>query len=281
MNYSHLKEAKRALADLPSSDRINAINSDFWIDCPQTTTIIRIIQNILSAKNRQQAPCLLVCGGGGTGKTSLITKLKKTNENLGIKAAFTNLSENPDGLRFRDQILVALGVSIRSEHGYKLMPHGVDKFIELRGYRGLVLDEFHDSLLAPKHEQRKNLSLLKTLSGEPFRLSVIGFGTSSALNALQQDRQLERRFEIIQLRAWEETDEFRSFLAAIEENIPIKKPSHIYEREFVRFLLSETDGSMDEIIKVIRFGAIQAVLSGEERITIDGMKQGIKSRWNY
>lgn len=280
VDYSHIKDSKRHLAKLDDEQRIAIINGDLWVETPQISRIRRVIRNMLCVEGRSQAPCLLVCGSGGTGKTSIVTKLKSSNESDGIRVGFTNLSENPEGLRFREQILLSLGVPSKAS-GYKAIPQGVDKFIELRRFRGLVIDEFHEFLLTQRIEQRKNLSLLKSLSGEPFGLSLIGFGTVGALNALQQDKQLERRFEIIQLLPWDESDDFRSFLAAVEENMPLRKPSGLFGKDAVKFLLSETDGSMDEVMKMIRFGAIQAILSGEENISTDCMRLGAMSRWDF
>lgn len=280
MDHAHIKESRRHLAKLDSEHRIAIINSDLWVETPQISRIRKVVRNMLCVEGRSQAPCLLVCGSGGTGKTSIVRKLKSSSDKWGLRVGFTSLSENPEGLRFREQILLSLGVPAKV-YGYRAIPQGVDKFIQLRGFRGLVIDEFHEFLLTQRMEQRKNLSLLKTLSGDPFGLSLIGFGTAGALNALQQDRQLERRFEIIQLLPWDESDDFRRFLASVEENMPLRKPSDLYEKDSVQFLLSETDGSMDGVMKMIRFGAIQAVLSGEEKITIDCMRRGAMSRWEF
>ncbi len=80
---------------------------------------------------------------------------------------------------------------------------------------------------------------------------------------------------------WKETEEFRQFLASIEENLPLRKPSGLYDKQIVRFLLMRTDGTMDAIINIIRFSAIQAVRSGEERVTLEMLEKGISVRWAY
>ncbi|EPB8978517.1 TniB family NTP-binding protein [Pseudomonas aeruginosa] len=280
MDSSHVKESRRPMLALDADARIAIINGEIWIDCPQTVMVEKIIRNMTAAKGRSQAPCLLVCGAGGTGKTSLINKLRNGEEHWTKKIAFARLSENADGLRFCDQILLALGVPPAVGGGAR--KHlGLVKYLELTGKSAVIIDEFHDGLLANKQEQRKNLSLLKDLSGPPYHISIIGFGVESALNALQQDRQLERRFEVVQMLPWKETEEFRQFLASIEENLPLRKPSGLYDKQIVRFLLMRTDGTMDAIINIIRFSAIQAVRSGEERVTLEMLEKGISVRWAY
>ncbi|WP_374437988.1 TniB family NTP-binding protein [Pseudomonas panipatensis] len=280
MEGSHVKQARRSMLALDDDARISIINDDIWIDCPQTTMVERIVRNMLTTKGRVQAPCLLVCGAGGTGKTSLVNKIKSATDEWANNIAFTRLSENADGLRFCDQIMLALGVP--PTLGKAVKTHlGLVKYLELTGKIAVVIDEFHDGLLANRQEQRKNLSLLKDLSGAPYHLSIIGFGIESALNALQQDRQLERRFEVIQLHPWTETEEFRQFLASMEENLPLRNPSELYEKKIVKFLLAKTDGSMDAVIKAIRFSAIQAIICGEERVTLEMLEKGLSIRWAY
>ncbi|MFS1286925.1 TniB family NTP-binding protein [Pseudomonas piscis] len=280
MNLSHIKESKRSLALLGVSERVESINKNIWVDCPQCSRVERIIENMLSTNGLSPAPCLLVCGDGGAGKTSIINRIKMKHSGLEGLVAFTSLSENPDGLRFRDQLLMALGVPFKAQGGGKI-PNGLEKYLQLRRFLAIVIDEFHDALLVQRGEQRKNLSMLKALSGSPYHIRVMGFGTPSALNALQQDPQLERRFEVLKILPWGEGDEFRSFLASVEENLPLRKASCLYSQEIVKYLLSNTNGTMDEILKVIRFGAIHAIVNGEEKVTIESMRLGAVNRWDY
>ncbi|WP_085597650.1 MULTISPECIES: TniB family NTP-binding protein [unclassified Pseudomonas] len=280
MNLSHIKESRRSLALLGVSERIESINKRIWVDCPQCSRVERVIENMLNADGLSPAPCLLVCGEGGAGKTSIINRIKKKQSSLEELIAFTTLSESPDGLRFRDLLLMALGVPFR-EQGRSKIPNGLEKYLQLRRFSAIVIDEFHEALLVQRGEQRRNLSMLKTLSGAPYHLRVMGFGIPSALNALQQDPQLERRFEVLKILPWEEGDEFRSFLASVEENLPLRKASCLYSQEIVKYLLSNTNGTMDQVLKVIRFGAIHAIINGEEKITVESMKLGAIRRWDY
>ena len=281
MDLSHIKESRRVLASLGYSERVYLINRDFWVDCPQCTKVERIIKNMLNSGGMSPAPCLLVCGEPGAGKTSIIDKIRSDYEGSYGGIAFMSLAENPDGLRFREQLLVALGLPPKSLSNPGKIPNGLEKYLQLRGIKGLIIDEFHDGLLAQKVEQRKVLSLLKTLTAAPFFLSIMGFGTLSALNALQHDAQLERRFEVVKILPWSEGDEFRSFLASVEENLPLRKESKLYSQEVVKYLLSKTNGTMDEVLKEIKFGAIHAIKSGEEKITVESMKLGASLRWDY
>ncbi len=281
MDLSHIKETKRSLAMSEVLERIEIINRNVWVDCPQCSRIERIVKNILAARGLSPAPCLLVCGEGGAGKTSMISRIRSKQVTIDGVVAYISLSENPENLRFRDQLLMALGVPPKSQTISGKIPNGLEKYLQIRKIVAIIIDEFHDALLAQRVEQRKNLSLLKTLSGPPYHLTVIGFGTPSAVNALQQDPQLERRFEVLKILPWGEGDEFRSFLASIEENLPLRKASKLYSQETVKYLLSNTNGTMDEVLKAIKFGAIHALKNGEEQITVESIKLGSVRRWDY
>lgn len=85
----------------------------------------------------------------------------------------------------------------------------------------------------------------------------------------------------MELCDWKETEEFRSFLAGIEENIPLKIPSTLYDQEKVNYLLVHTQGRMDGVIKLIRCAASYAVRSGEERITIKLLERARLEPFGY
>lgn len=281
MDLSHIKEGRRPLALSGDAERIGVINKNFWVDCPQCSRVERVIKNMLNTRGMSPAPCLLVCGEGGAGKTSIIRRFSNKHSAVDGTVAFASLSENPENLRFRDVLLMALGMPIKAQNRAGKLPNSLEKYLQLRKITAIIIDEFHDALLAQRGEQRKNLSLLKTLSGHPYHLSIMGFGTLSAVNALQQDPQLERRFEVLRISPWVEGDEFRSFLASVEENLPLRKASKLYSKEIVTYLLTNTNGTMDSVLKVLKFGAIQAIRNGEERITTESMSEGLVRRWDY
>lgn len=281
MELSHIKDSKRPSAMYGVSERVEIINMNIWVDCPQCSRVERIVKNMLGTRNVTPAPCLLVCGEGGAGKTSIINKIRSSSEAASGTIAFASLSENPDNLRFRDLLLSAMGAPLKAQGASGKLPNGLEKYLLIRQIIAIVIDEFHEALLALLGEQRKNLSLLKTLSGPPFNLRVMGFGTFSAVNALKQDPQIERRFEILKLTPWVEGDEFRSFLASIEQNLPLRAASNLYSAEIVKYLLANTNGTMDEVLKAVKFGAIHALINGDEKVTVESMKLGAIRRWDY
>jgi len=282
MDGAHLKESKRWMLNLSEKDRISIILSHFWVDYPQADRVSKIINNMIEADGRVHAPCLLIAGDSGSGKSSIAKHIEDISHDWRFKIAYMSCAETCAGMKFKESVVAALGApSPSGRSSRREIPSELEKFIKLSKTKALIIDEFHDAMLVHKTEQQKNLSFLKGLSGRPFYLNIIALGTPIAVNALSIDPQLFRRFDFINLMSWEEDEVFRSFLASIEENLPLKKPSGLYKKEVVKYLLSESKGNMSSVLDILRFGAIQAVTSGEESITIDLLKAGVSLRWMY
>ncbi|SDG39026.1 TniB protein [Pseudomonas benzenivorans] len=283
--YDHLANSAMELVCLSSDLRLAAIQRDsFYIDHPQASTILKIIENVVAVPRRTQAPCVIVTGAPGAGKSSIIQQIRNS-EALSNQIAFLDMAANPFNLKFGELLVSSLG-----------LPHGLIKFgtarkaslpaelaevIKLRKIKALVIDELHDSLLVSRPEQLKNLSILKALSNHVYGLSIIGFGVDLARNALSIDEQFSRRFYSVRIDDWSESESFRSFLAGVEQNIPLKKPSGLDGPDVISFLLENTGGRMDSIINSIKSAACYAIKSGEERITIGALERAISKPWSY
>lgn len=281
----HLSSCRRKLLSLSDDRRISEIQNDqVWIDYPRSEDVFRIVDNILAVPDRNQAPCLLVYGEGGTGKSSIVRKLQSFKR-FSDKLVYVDLTVKTDGLKFSETLARALGVPsgfVKNSRSHpSSLPVELLHIIKLRKIKGIVLDELHDAFLVPRNEQQRNLSLIKGLSNAPYGVSVLGFGTKSAQASLRSDSQFYRRFNMIELGDWSDSDDFRSFLIGIEGHIPLKRPSFLDSEEVVGFLLERTGGRMDSVVRVIRSAACYAIRSGEEKITLNLMRQAYLSPWGY
>lgn len=90
-----------------------------------------------------------------------------------------------------------------------------------------------------------------------------------------------RRYYIHDLPKWTESENFRAFLAAFEENLPLRKQSSLYSEELLKFLLINSNGIMDNVVKLIKHGAIIALASGEEQITVDSLREAMSNPWAF
>lgn len=262
-------------------ERIKNIHKDVWVECPQPRAIINSIVAMSQVPIRTTAPCMLVYGDGGSGKTAIVNQLMKLNQGLGSPFAFLSLAENPNGLNFKQLILEALGIPALLADKRGVLSQEVAYYIRSRGIRALVIDEYHDLLLAVRNEQLKSLSLQKGLSGSPFNLSVFGFGTKSAKNALSSDVQLSRRYHSIELKPWGLNDEFRNFLATLEKIVNLRDVSLLHKEEMMRLIYYHSKGTMDNVVRIVKSAAIYAITTGEEKITPSLIEKAVSDPWGY
>ncbi|MCY1543338.1 Bacterial TniB protein [compost metagenome] len=221
-------------------------------------------------------------GEPGAGKTSIVDKIKEYSKNWSFNVRYISLADACNNVQFKEKLVSEIGgANMPGWSARQGVPRELEKFLVMKNVQVLVIDEFHDLMTVQKAERLKNLSLLKSLSGDPFKLCLICFGTPAAVNALSIDEQLHRRFSLMEISDWKEDDEFRSFLAGVEQNLPLKKQSQIYSKEIVRYLLEHSNGKLDAIMGLLRFGAVQAIISGDERITIGSLETGKRMKWLY
>lgn len=280
--YHYLRARGLKYVSSSKNTRINIITRDIWLDCTRFQHIIRSVENILKVSGTVPAPCMLVCGEGGSGKTSLIKKIVRTSEKWDFGVRTMSLVDNLGGLRFNELVMYALGVPISSGARSRLIiPSDVAKYVQQQQVKCLIIDEMQASLNNTKSEQLKHLNILKALSNEPYCLSVVAFGTAEAKSALSYDQQLARRYDLFDLSKWTLGDEFRNFLATWEQNLPLRKESKLYRDEIARVILELTGGTMDYVVKSLKWAAILAVNSGEEQITPEILKKAYSSKWGF
>jgi len=281
----HLSPAIKDLLHLPEDQRVAVIQSDsFYIDHPQSSEIIRMIENVISVPRRTQAPCLIVTGESGAGKTSIIQQLKRS-ESCSSQVVFIDLAANPFNLKFGELLVSAMGLPndlLKIIPSRRLrMPAELVEVIRLRRIKAIVIDELQDSMLYARPDQQKNLSIMKWFTNPEVGVSIFGFGINEARNALKLDGQLARRFFNVEIRDWCEDETFRSFLAGFEQHLPLKNPSRLDCAELVGCLLQHTSGRMSSVVGLIKSAACYAVKTGEEKITVKSLNHAASYPWSY
>jgi hypothetical protein len=265
--FPHLRQSLQHLAALPAQERVLHCLEDVFIDYPAAQSIIDTSNYMLKVKRKIQAPCMLVWGRGGFGKTSIIRQLKAHNAAQEEKLVFMSLRQNPNNYNFRELIFEAFGLPIKRKFSAYDASREFTLTVERQNIRGIVIDEIHDALTLTPFQQRVNLSLLKNLSGDPYNLSVFAFGIDKASEALRLDPQLERRYMQWPLPMWSLNDDFRAFLAGYERVLPLKLASNLWSEDLAKRLYALSAGLMDAVAKIIQVSAAEAILSGVEQIT--------------
>jgi hypothetical protein len=107
---------------------------------------------------------------------------------------------------------------------------------------------------------------MKYISNE-ISLPMVAFGTAEAINVFKADEQLNNRFKKVYLKKWELDEDFIRLLMSVEKLIPLFEPSGLRDEELATLIHSRTNGTIGEIVTLIRYAAIDAIKSGAEKIT--------------
>ncbi|RMS10957.1 TniB [Pseudomonas coronafaciens pv. coronafaciens] len=287
MEYDHIRSDRRGSVNLDISTRISLMLEDVWVDYSPSESIFHLMNNIADAPRRITAPALLVTGSGGSGKTAIVNQIKfRVKRSDGL--LFVNMAADADLLKqkeFRSEIYKSLELPCpptkdrTRPNGF--IPRELSEILKLRNVWGIVIDEIHDLLLCGKVEQRINSSMLKTFLGERYGICLFAFGTLKSSSFISATLETQRRFTEVRLKDWSEDEHFRTFLLGVEELMPLKEPSRLYDRELVSAILTSTGGRMDKVVELIRHAGCYALRSGSERIQAVHLSAASANPWGY
>ena len=100
--------------------------------------------------------------------------------------------------------------------------------------------------------------------------AIVVLGTRDALAAMQTDPQIASRFPGFELARWQENEDFRSFLAGFERQLPLRQASRISaSRAMVSAIMSATAGVTGRISNLLSRAAEAAIRSKKECITVE------------
>jgi hypothetical protein len=93
--------------------------------------------------------------------------------------------------------------------------------------------------------------------------------------ALERDSQINTRFPFFMtLPRWEDGDGWRDFLDQFEATLPLRYASNLYaDDRMAKYLLDRSEGILGIAVLLLQCAAIDAMRCGDERITLDLLKQ--------
>lgn len=270
---SHLTdEAANVLAGA-ADERVYFIQSKRWVAHPKALQILEHLNKMLKLPRTTRMPSLIVYGDSGMGKSMLIDRFRadcaadsaadtppKLNRILVVE-----LSGRPTERRLYSQILAAVDAPHSPRAGIVDVERGALNILRDIGVQILVIDEIHNILAGSWREQRIILNTLRFLSNE-LKVSLVCFGILEARDAINGDVQLARRFDAVTLPRWTADKEFEQLVLAIVRNLPLREPS-VLTVKGLRRVLQLSGGVSSRIFRMLNDLAIQAIETGEERIT--------------
>jgi hypothetical protein len=221
---------------------------------------------------------LMVSGRPGTGKTSAITQLGRSHELLD-RARHPNVSDRipvlyitvPPAATARmvaAEFARFLGLPIRARFNMTdIIEAVVGVCTDTR--TGLVLvDEIHNVSQVTRSGGEVSDTLKYFSERIPATFVYAGIGLeSSELLAGTRGAQIAGRFTLVPTRPFPYGDEWKGLVATMEETLLLHDhPSGSLAR-LDRYLHDRTDGMIGALSHAIRGAAIDAILSGTERVT--------------
>lgn len=271
-NAKHLTPDARDLLNTSVDARILYVRQDKWIPYVQANDILTTLKDLYSGPEVTRAPGLLLVGRSGNGKTTILQRF--INHEIGADfaadmsatpAVYMQMPIDPNESRFWSELLLALGGPHRATDPAHVKMTQATALLRHRRCRMLIVDEIHNILVGHARSQRTALVTMKYLSNA-LSIPIVLAGTDDAIQAMNTDRQVRRRFSVVGLPRWTLDHSFLRLLVSYEQSLPFIEPSHLAAKELAPLLFDKSGGTIGGLTDTLRFAAIQALRAGSPKI---------------
>jgi hypothetical protein len=273
LDLTHLSATARLQVFESSDARVRLVQEARWISHERVQRVLDELEWRYLHPVCSRAPCLLLYGDSGIGKTMAIEKFLRMHpptydprEGLQKHSVLmVKMPTTPDERRFYVKLLTTLHAPFSPSERLATLEDIGMRLLRKIGLKMLVIDEAHQLVAGSYREQRRALNLLKGLTNE-LMIPVIAVGTEDALHAIQTDTQVASRFDPLHLARWGESDAFRNFIVTFGKQLPLRKASPFADREMIRLLLASSAGITARATRLITRAAAEAIGDGTECI---------------
>jgi replication-associated recombination protein RarA len=216
---------------------------------------------------------MLIAGSTNNGKTMLVQRFVKAHpfvddpkaEALEAQVLYLQMPPTPDARQFFLAVLDRLDAPVRRTASLAQLQALSLKILSQTRTKILIIDEIHNILGGRYEQQRAFLNLLRFLSNE-IRVNLVCCGIATAARALQSDEQLANRFEHWPLPRWRIDNQTSALLNTVEMALPLKEESKISKPDVMDMIVSLSEGTIGEMIRLVALAAAEAINSGKEQI---------------
>lgn len=254
--------------------RLKAIEGDFWIGYDAANAALAKMEYFFQKPQRNRPLNLALIGNTNNGKSMILDRFYRLhkpirdlkNDNFQRPALVIEQPSVPDEKRLYNEILSALGSSVRNTDSIESRLHTVLVICKNLHTRVLIIDEFHKMLAGSVTRQKQHLNAIRSLCNQ-LKIPVIVAGTEDVRNALNADPQLANRFETIRLKKWQYDKDFLRLLISLEKVFKLDQKSNLADPKIAKKILALSEGTIGEIVNLLRSAAVHAILTGDEIIT--------------
>lgn len=266
--YPHLAARYRADAARSDSERIELIRKGVVIEHAAYSRAMDYAHWILSQPPGTPGKGMLLMGAPGTGKSTFGEELTRETDRKVIVIS----AEGARTMRecYGRILQVVDGPVARRMHGPD-RELAVLRIFRALGVKALVVDEVQDLAKGTNRELQQVLCGIKYLTNA-MRIPLFFLGTPEALSAFRSDQHLAQRLRNFYLPTWNLDQSFADLVAVVLETLPLQRESTLRNEATLRYLLEISGGSLRNIMDRITCAAVRSILSGEERLTLQGLK---------
>ena len=278
-SFTHVRKEFRPLCLEADEVRCRHILKPRVIEYEAGASLKNEVHFLMHQPQQVRASGLVVMGRAGNGKTSIGYAICRRYNPTFVKegpktkpVVMISLTNCREARTIYNRILddMHAPVSVRSTVADR--ERVVIRLLRTAGTKLMVFDEIQDVLLTTPRQQELALNTIKLLMNE-LRIPILALGIQRAAEAMKADPHLKARFTYRELPPWESSVEMRDFLAALETTIPLRERSNLSSGEIMGFLANYSEGVLAQVVKLVNFAALFAVLTKEERITIPLLKR--------
>ncbi len=273
MSAKHLLPPTEALLSLPIAERIQAVRESRWIGYPRARSILASLEDLLDSPTTHRMAGLLIVGESNNGKTRIINQFERSHprqmcpesERTRIPVLVIQAPPSVDEGRLYTEIIHGMKAPFRAPARIDQRQHLAIRQMEIVGVRLLIIDEFHNALVARIQQRNAFLTAVRYL-GNTLRIPIVCAGTKAAFNAVQTDPQLQNRLRPVELPRWQCNDEFRNLLSSFEKMVPLPQPSDLSTPETAKLIYTMTEGTIGEVADLVNRAAVFAIKNDKQRI---------------
>lgn len=289
IDLKHVSETARALVFAANKERARYIRSDLFIPHAFVKPILNEVQALITDPSGR-AKGIAVIGRPNSGKSSLVREIGKR---WGVPDATrsTDIPCQPilgvtltDAYKTADvysRIFKAIKApNCTGSRGNDGSENAVVDLLQIVQCKLLQIDEFSDILKCNPMEQRRVMGAVKFVMNEA-HVGVIALGTSEMEGAFNYDTHLSERFARYKLPRWTVNRNLQIMLKALQQNLPLRKPSSLLSVGSMRALVDLSNGILGNVVRLVQDAAIQAIIDQSEYADEKLIRQVAKVRPNY
>lgn len=276
----HLLPKARAALDLSDTDRIQLIQGPIWILYSRARDILSRLEELLKHPKINRMPNAVIVGETNNGKTEIARHFLARHppedavqlDQISVPILYINAPSHANEHGLFTAILDNVYAPARRFARSDQRNFQVTRIMRTSGVRMLMIDEFQQALVGSYTQRRTYLNAVKNV-GNDLQIPIVAVGTEEVFNALKADPQLSNRFEPMMLPRWKANEEYYRLLATFERVLPLRKPSKLTDSALALRILSLSEGTIGEIVTILKRAAIWAIRTEGECITLKTLER--------